>query len=260
MDFENLLVDQDGPIVTITINRPAKLNALNSRTLTELGMAFEDCAADDEVRCVILTGAGSKAFVAGADISEINTLTANEAMDFSRHGQELMRRIEQLGKPVVAAINGFALGGGFELALACTLRLASDNAKLGLPEITLGVMPGFGGTQRVSRIAGRSVALELALTGQPMDAARAAELGLVHRVVEGGKLLEETRTLAERLARNAPIATAHILEAIDRGGDVGLGAALAMETHLFGLCCATEDMVEGTSAFLEKRKPEFRGR
>ena len=260
MAYDNLLVERDGAVATITINRPDKLNALNHATVRALDAAFNELGQDDAVRAVIITGAGDKAFVAGADIGEINKQSPQQALTFARRGQAVMRNIEQLGKPVIAAINGFALGGGFELALACTLRIAADTAKLGLPEIKLGIMPGFGGTQRVARLAGRGVAADLALTGRQIDAEQAERLGLVHRVVPAQSLLDSASELAAKLADNAPIAMANILAAIDQGSESALDQALEIESQLFALCCATEDMQEGTEAFLAKRQPQFKGR
>ncbi|MDT8438819.1 MAG: enoyl-CoA hydratase-related protein [Wenzhouxiangellaceae bacterium] len=260
MSFENLSLDRADGVATVTISRPEKLNALNAATLAELQQAFETLAEDDTVRAIILTGAGERAFVAGADISEIRALDPISAEHFAAAGQRLMRSIETLRKPVIAAINGFALGGGLELALACHLRYASDNARLGLPEIKLGILPGFGGTQRLTRLIGRGRALEMMLSGEPVTAETAARLGLVQRVVEAGALHAEVETIAQTLAAAAPLAVRAILEAVDRGLDMALDQGLAYETTRFALCCASEDMREGTAAFLEKRKPHFTGR
>ncbi len=259
MAFQNILTSSSDGITRITINRPDKLNALNLDTLLELGQAFEQAANDEEVRVVILTGSGEKAFVAGADISEINQLTAIEAKDFSELGQQLMLQIENLGKPVIAAVNGFALGGGCELALACPLRLASDNARFGLPEIKLGIMPGFGGTQRLVRMVGRAKTLEMTLTGNPITADVAQQLSLVSQVYSQAELQAQATKLAETLAQSAPIAMRHILHTVQHGSDLPLDAGLNMESHLFALCCSTHDMREGTTAFLEKRPAEFTG-
>ncbi len=260
MAFNNILTSSANGIMQITVNRPDKLNALNLDTLLELGQAFEDAANDDSVRVIVLTGSGEKAFVAGADINEINQLSPMEAKDFSALGQQLMLQIENLGKPVIAAVNGFALGGGCELALACSIRLASDNARFGLPEIKLGVIPGFGGTQRLVRMVGRSKALEMTLTGNPITAEQALQLNLVAKLFNQTELQDQALKLAEMLAASAPIAMQHILQAIQHGADLPLDAALEMETQLFALCCSTRDMHEGTSAFLEKRAAEFTGR
>ncbi len=260
MTCQNLVVaDQDG-VRRITVNRPEKLNALDARTLDELRQAFEAVRDDDSVRVVVLAGSGEKAFVAGADIGELATLVAVQAQAFSRVGQRLLRTIETLPKPVIARIQGFALGGGLELAMSCHLRIASDKARLGLPEITLGLLPGFGGTQRLLRLAGRAAALELCLTGQPVDAARALALGIVNRVVAADQLDAEVDALAGQLARSAPHALAGILDAVIRGGECALDEGLDYETKAFALCCSTEDMREGTRAFLERRKPVFSGR
>lgn len=260
MAFTHLLVEDSGAVRRITLNRPDKLNALNHATLTELHAAFEAAGTDPGVRVVVLTGAGPKAFVAGADIAEMNGLTPVEARDFSRHGQRLMSRIEHLGKPVLAMVNGFALGGGLELAMACHLRIASDTAKLGQPEVNLGLIPGFGGTQRLLRLVGRSAALELCLLGAPIDAARAAQLGLVTRVVAADQLEAETVKLADQLAASAPQALRGVLDAVLIGGEAPLETGLDYETQAFALAFSTDDMKEGTGAFLARRKPEFTGR
>ena len=253
------LVDQAG-IRRITINRPDKLNALNAATLDALHSAFEDASDDPAARVVVLTGAGPKAFVAGADIAEMAGLRPTEARDFSLRGQRLMRRIETLPKPVVAMVNGFALGGGLELAMACHLRIAADTAKLGQPEVSLGLIPGFGGTQRLLRLAGRAATLELCLLGAPIDAARALHLGIVNRVVAAAELDAETMKLAAQLAQAAPLALRGILDAVNVGGECGIEEGLQYETAQFGLMFSTDDMREGTRAFLERRKPAFSGR
>lgn len=260
MSFRTLLSEDRGAIRRITINRPDKLNALNRETLGELDLAFAQAAADDGIRVVILRGAGGKAFVAGADISELAALSPVQARDFSRFGQNMMLRVEHLGKPVIAEIGGFALGGGMELAMCCHLRIASEKAKFGQPEINLGLLPGFGGTQRLLRLAGRAAALELCLTGMQIDAARALALGVVNRVVAPEALEAETQALAEQLANAAPQALRGILDAVIIGGECGLQQGLDYETNAFAVCTSTEDMREGTRAFLERRKPEFHGR
>jgi enoyl-CoA hydratase len=260
MATNNLLVEDRGAVRLITLNRPDKLNALNRETLDQLHAAFEAAGRDAGVRVVILTGAGPKAFVAGADIAEMNSLSVVQARDFSRHGQRLMSRIEQLGKPVLAMVNGFALGGGLELAMACHLRIAADSAKLGQPEVNLGLIPGFGGSQRLLRLVGRGAALELCLLGLPIDAARAAQLGLVTRVVPADQLQEETMKLAEQLAASAPQALRGVLDAVLVAGEAGLETGLEFETQSFAIAFSTEDMKEGTGAFLERRKPRFQGR
>ena len=260
MAFRNLEITRRGAVETITVNRPDRLNALNRETLNELTLAFAQAAQDDGVRAVVLTGAGEKAFVAGADIAEMNGYTPTQALAFSRTGQRLMSSIERLGKPVIARIQGFALGGGMELAMACHLRVASDKAKFGQPEINLGLIPGFGGTQRLLRLAGRGAALELCLTGATINAQRAYELGIVTRVVSPDALDEAVATLADQLAAAAPLAAAGILDAVLSGGETAIDQGLAFETQGFALAFSTEDMREGTSAFLEKRKASFVGR
>lgn len=260
MAFNTLLVEDNGAIRRITLNRPDKLNALNHETLTELHAAFSEAGSDASVRVVVLTGAGPKAFVAGADIAEMNGLSPAQARDFSAHGQALMTRIERLGKPVIARLNGFALGGGLELAMACHLRIAADTAKVGQPEINLGLVPGFGGTQRLLRLAGRGVALELCLLGAPITAARAAELGVVTKVVPADQLDAEVDAIAGQLASAAPLALRGILDAIVLGGEAPLDSGLDHETQVFAVTFSTEDMKEGTDAFLARRKPSFSGR
>jgi len=258
--LENLLVERDGAIATLTINRPKVLNALNTQTIDELGRALLAIKNDDGVRAVIVTGAGEKSFVAGADINELAAQTPIGGRELARRGQRVFDLIEHLGKPVIAAINGYALGGGCELALACTVRIAVDTARLGQPEINLGIMPGYGGSQRLSRLIGRGAALELLLTGDQLTAADAYRLGLVNRVVTAANLMGEARKLALALASKAPIAVRYILDAVNRGLEMPLPEALDFEATLFGLVAATDDMREGTKAFLEKRKAEFRGK
>ncbi|HYG05188.1 MAG TPA: enoyl-CoA hydratase-related protein [Stenotrophomonas sp.] len=247
-------------IQTLTVNRPDKLNALDQDTLLALDAAFAQAAADPDVRVVILTGAGLKAFVAGADIAQMADLPAMAGRDFGLVGQRLMRRIERMPKPVIAMVNGYALGGGLELAMACHLRIAADSARLGQPEINLGLIPGFGGTQRLLRLTGRAAALELCLLGEPIDALRAQQLGLVNRVVPAAELEATTRQIAARLAASAPLALRAVLDAVIVGGECGLEEGLEYESAQFGLMFATEDMREGTSAFLARRKPAFVGR
>jgi enoyl-CoA hydratase len=260
MTFQNLLITEHGAVRQITLNRPEKLNALNHATLSELHIAFDHAAADDAVRVIILTGAGPKAFVAGADIAEMNGLSPVQARDFSRHGQALMRKIELLGKPVIAMVNGFALGGGMELAMACHLRFAADTAKFGQPEVNLGLIPGFGGTQRLLRLAGRGAALELCLSGQTIDAARALALNIITRVFAANELIVETEKFAQHLAQLAPQAIRGVLDAINIGGEASLDIGLDYETQGFAIAFSTDDMKEGTAAFLEKRKAQFVGR
>jgi Enoyl-CoA hydratase/carnithine racemase len=259
MAFRTLTTADRGAVRTITVNRPDKLNALNRETLGELTLAFRQAQQDDAVRVVVLAGAGEKAFVAGADIAEMTGLSPSKAQAFSRAGQDLMLTIERLGKPVVAKIQGYTLGGGMELAMACHLRIASEKAKFGQPEIGLGLIPGFGGTQRLTRLAGRGVALELCLLGQQIDAARAEQLGIVTRVVAVDALDETVDAMADQLANAAPLALKGILEAVIEGGECAIDQGLAFETQGFALAFSTEDMREGTAAFLERRKPTFKG-
>ncbi|MDR9452342.1 MAG: enoyl-CoA hydratase-related protein [Wenzhouxiangella sp.] len=259
MNLKNLLCTHDGAVATVTINRADKLNALNRETLAELDGVIAEWAQDPNVRVIVITGQGEKAFVAGADIREINDLSPLMAHRFSQLGQRVMRRIERLDKPVIAMVNGFALGGGLELALSCHLRLASDNARLGLPEVKLGILPGFGGTQRLTRLIGRGQALSMMLTGEPVDAATAESMGLVNQTLSAEALPRETMALAQQLAQSAPAAMAGILEAAVLGGDMDLESGLALETARFALTCASDDMKEGTQAFLDKRAPQFTG-
>jgi len=260
MPYEHLLVAIDGAVATVTVNRPKVLNALNAATLTELGEAFRALQADAFVRVVILTGAGEKAFVAGADINELATLTPDAGKAHAELGQGVFNVIEQLGKPVIAAVNGFALGGGCELAMACTVRLAADTATFGQPEVKLGLTPGFAGTQRLPRLVGKGRALELVLGGGMIDAAEAFRIGLANRVVPAASLLDEARALAQAWAANAPVAMRYSMEAVAHGLETSCAEGCFVEASLFGLAFATEDMREGTRAFLEKRKPEFKGR
>jgi len=255
-----LLSETADGIRTLRVNRPDKLNALNAATLDALDAAFAAAAGDPEVRVVILTGAGPKAFVAGADIAEMRGLTPVQGRDFSLRGTRMMRRIERLPKPVIAMVNGFALGGGLELAMSCHLRIAADTAKVGQPEINLGLIPGFGGSQRLLRLCGRAATLELCLTGAPIGAERALQLGLVNRIAAAAELESETRKLAAQLAAAAPLALRGMLDCVNIGGECGIEEGLEYEAAQFGLMFATEDMREGTGAFLEKRKPAFSGK
>ncbi len=259
MSFENILVEREGAVAIITLNRPDVLNALNATTLDELTVAFESVASDPGARVVILTGMGDKSFVAGADINELAVQTPVTGRDHARRGQALFDRIERLGKPVIAAVNGFALGGGCELAMACTLRIAADTARFGQPEINLGLIPGYAGSQRLPRLVGRGRAQELLLTGDMISAAEAHRIGLVNRVVPAGQLMDEARALAQTLAAKAPLAVRYILEAVASGADMAFADAEDHEATLFGLISTTDDMREGTRAFLEKRKPVFTG-
>jgi enoyl-CoA hydratase len=260
MPFDNLLVDRDEAVAIVTFNRPRVLNAMNAQTLDELSRLTGELQADSTVRVVVLTGAGDKAFVAGADINELALQGPAAGRRFARRGQRIFDSIEDLGKPVIAAINGWALGGGCELAMACTLRLAADTAKIGLPEITLGIIPGYGGTQRLARLVGKGKALELMLTGAPISATEAARIGLVNRVVGATELMGEARSLAHQLAKNPPIAAEYIIDAVNKGLEMPFAEACRFEAALFGLTASTDDMREGTRAFLEKRKPEFKGK
>ena len=255
-----LQIADHGAVRVIAIDRPEKLNALNAATLEALHRAFDQAATDTTVRVVVLTGSGPKAFVAGADIAEMADLTPVEGRDFSLRGQRMMRRVERMPKPVIAMINGFALGGGLELAMCCHLRIAADTARLGQPEINLGLIPGFGGTQRLLRLAGRAATLELCLTGAPIDANRALQLGVVNRVLPAAELEAETMQLANQLANSAPHALRSMLDCVNIGGECGIEEGLEYESAQFGLVFATQDMREGTRAFLEKRKPVFAGR
>jgi enoyl-CoA hydratase len=262
MTYETLLIERDpeSPVAVVTINRPKVLNALNAATLAELADAVDALAGDDAVRAIVLTGAGEKSFVAGADINELAVQTPVQGKEHAAAGQRLFDRIETLGKPVVAAINGFALGGGCELAMACTLRLAADTARFGQPEVNLGLIPGYGGSQRLPRLVGRGIALELLLTGDMISAARAYEIGLVNRVVPAPALMDEARKVAAVLAAKAPVAVRYILEAVQHGAEMSLADAQHLEATLFGLVATTDDMREGTRAFLEKRPAAWKGR
>ena len=260
MPFEHLVSMIDGAVATLTINRPKVLNALDAATLGELGEAMRALQAEASVRVVILTGAGERAFVAGADINELATLAPDAAKAHAELGQRVFDLVERLGKPVIAAVNGFALGGGCELAMACTVRLAADSARFGQPEVKLGLTPGFAGTQRLPRLVGKGRAMELILGGGVIDAAEAFRIGLVNRVVPAASLMDEARALAQAWAANAPIAMRYSMEAISHGLETSFAEGSFVEASLFGLAFATEDMREGTRAFLEKRKPAFRGR
>jgi enoyl-CoA hydratase len=259
-DFEFLQVSIDDGIATVTVNRPDKLNALNAATIAEIDTAFRGLAAEDAAAGVILTGAGPKAFVAGADIAELAAMDALSGIRVSRQGQDAFRFIERMRKPVIAAVNGFALGGGLELALACHLRVASAKARFGAPEVKLGIIPGYGGTVRLPRLVGRGRALELILTGEMIDAQEALRIGLVNRVVEPEALADTARSLLTRMLANGPVALALALESVDHALATSTEEALTLESDLFGLLAGTEDMHEGMQAFLEKRAARFRGR
>jgi enoyl-CoA hydratase len=260
MAFDNLLIERDGAVAIVTINRPTVLNALNAVTIDELRRAMLDLKIDDSVRAIIVTGAGEKSFVAGADINELAVQTPTGGREHALGGQHVLDVIENLGKPVVAAINGFALGGGCELAMACTMRIAADTARLGQPEIALGLIPGYAGTQRLSRLVGKGRAMAMILTGAPIAADEALRIGLVTRVVPAAELMTEARALAAQLAKQAPIAMRYIINAINKGLEMPFAEACQYEATLFGLVASTDDMREGTAAFLEKRKPVFKGR
>lgn len=259
MAYENLLVEISGTVATLTLNRPKALNVLNSALLAELDAALDALGADDAIRAVVVTGAGGKAFAAGADIRELATLTALEGQTLAVHGQRIFSKMESLGKPVIAAVNGFALGGGCELAMAATLRIASEAARFGQPEVKLGLIPGYGGTQRLPRLVGRGAALKLLLTGEIITAAEGLRIGLVNEVVPAPDLMPRALALAETIASMAPIAVRQCLAAVNAGADMPLDTALTYEAALFGTCCGTADKDEGTRAFLEKRAPVWRG-
>jgi enoyl-CoA hydratase len=260
MAFDNLLLERDGAVAIVTINRPNVLNALNTVTVDQLRRAMLDFRQDESVRAIVVTGAGEKSFVAGADINELAVQTPTGGREHALAGQHVFDVIENLGKPVIAAINGFALGGGCELAMACTLRIAAATARLGQPEIALGLIPGYAGTQRLARLVGKGRAMEMILTGAPITADEALRIGLVTRVVPAAELMAEARKLAAQLAMSAPIAMRYIINAINNGIEMPFAEACQYEATLFGLVASTDDMREGTAAFLEKRKPVFRGR
>lgn len=260
MPYETLLYEKRDGIGRVTVNRPEKLNALNRKVIGELDSCFHGIGADDEIRVVILTGTGEKAFVAGADINELAVQTPVEGKETSVRGQKVLNLIENLGKPVIAAVNGYALGGGCELAMACTLRIASENARFGQPEVKLGIIPGYAGTQRLPRLVGKGRALEMILTGEPISAQEACGIGLVNQVVPQKDLISTTETLARRIMANAPLAVKFALEAVNHGVEMTEEEGSVLEATLFGLCCTTADMKEGTRAFLEKRAARFAGR
>ena len=259
MSFTVVKYEVSEGIATITINRPDKLNALNRSVMTELEQAFDAATADAAVGAIIITGEGPKSFVAGADIAELNVQTPLSAKDHSQFGQQILFKLERSGKPVIAAINGFALGGGCELAMSCHLRIASDTAKFGQPEVKLGIVPGYGGSQRLPRLVGKGRALELLLTGDMIDAAEALRIGLVNRVVAADALLPTSRARLTTMLANGPLAMAHCIEAVDRGLDMSLDDAIALEASYFGLLSSSADKAEGMRAFLEKRPARFSG-
>ncbi len=257
--FENLVYEKKATIGCLTINRPKALNALNAQTLREISAILEEVSSDSSLSGLIVTGAGEKAFVAGADIKEVAAVTGIEATRFARYGQSVFDRIENLGKPVIAAVNGFALGGGCELALACTFRIAATTAKFGLPEVKLGITPGFGGTQRLPRVVGKGRALQMMLTADAIDAQEAHRIGLVNEVVEPSRLLARAEEILKKIEGNGPLAVGLCMEAVNRGLEISLAEALLLESTLFGLSATSSDKAEGTTAFLEKRPPRFTG-
>jgi len=258
--MSNVLLKQEAGVAVVTINRPDKLNALNAETIGEIDAAFREIEANPEARAVIVTGSGEKAFVAGADIGELARQTPLSGKATSIRGQALFRRIELFRVPVIAAINGFALGGGCELALACHIRIASDNARIGLPEVSLGIIPGYGGTQRLSRLVGRGRAIELTVTGKHITAEEAQRIGLVNHVYPQAELMDQAQDLCKAIMKNGPVAVAAALEVIQHGLDMPLEESILLEANAFGVVSATEDMKEGLNAFLEKRKPQFRNK
>lgn len=260
LSLETVLYEKKGAIAYVTLNRPKVLNALNRRAVADLKAAFEDARDDTSVRGIIFTGAGDKSFIAGADINEVVTDTPVQAEEKARFGQGVMDLIENLGKPVIAAVNGFALGGGCESALACTIRLAAENATFGLPEVKLGIMPGYGGTQRLPRLVGKGVALQLILTGSMISAQEAYRIGLVNEVVPSADLISRAEAILNQIGANAPQSVKFALEAVNKGLETSLTEGLLLESSLVAICTSTEDKKEGTSAFLEKRVPQFQGR
>src|SRR6202023_3327293 len=260
MAYENLLYEKRDGIAYLTLNRPKVLNALNRKTVEELQQALLEARGDGSVRVIILTGAGEKSFVAGADIGELSQQTPVSGREFSLFGQSVFHMLETMGKPSICVVNGFALGGGCELALACTIRIASKTAKLGQPEVKLGIIPGYGGSQRLARLCGKGVAHELCLTGEMISAEEAQRIGLVNHVYEPEELLTAAQSLARKIAANAPVAVQLTMEAIERGVEMPLEQGLFLEAALFGMSCATEDMREGARAFLEKRAAQFQGK
>ncbi len=260
MSYENLLLEKREQIAIVTVNRPKVMNALNEKTVEELGAIFSELGNDAEVKVVIITGAGEKAFIAGADISEFGAYTPQRAMETARRGQEVFSRIENLGKPTIAAVNGFALGGGCELALSCSMRIASPNARLGQPEVKLGVTPGYGGSQRLPRLIGKGMALQMILTADPLSAEDALRWGLVNQVVPADQLLATAEGIAKKIIANGPLAVRYSLEAVNRGLNMPIEEGLYLEATLFAMSFASEDMHEGVRAFLEKRPARFAGR
>ncbi|HYX52847.1 MAG TPA: enoyl-CoA hydratase-related protein [Candidatus Limnocylindrales bacterium] len=260
MALENVKFEKKTKIAYVTIDRPKVLNALNMATMEELEQVFTELAADADTRVVILTGGGEKAFVAGADINELSKNNPVEAKAYTHRGQAVLDLIENLGKPVIACINGFALGGGCEIAMACTMRLASENAKLGQPEVKLGIIPGYGGTQRLPRLVGKGLAMQMVLTGDMISAQEAHRIGLVNEVVPADKLIPRAEEIAGKIIGMAPLAIQYCMEAVNQGMNMSLQDGLFLEATLFSICCATDDKNEGTRAFLEKRAANFQGK
>src|SRR5215471_156019 len=260
MNFENLILEKKNAIAYVTVNRPKVLNALNMATMEELRAAFHDIKHDAGIRVVLFTGSGDKAFIAGADIGELAKHDAVSGKEYTHCGQSVLNLIENLGKPVIACINGFALGGGCEMAMACTMRLASENAKLGQPEVKLGIIPGYGGTQRLPRLVGKGLAMQLVLTGEIITAQEAHRIGLVNEVTAPAELISRAEAIAAKIIANAPLAVKYAMEAVNKGMEMTLAEGLYLEATLFGVCCSTEDKKEGTAAFLAKRAPQFKGK
>ena len=260
MTYENILLEKKNSIAYVTVNRPKVLNALNGATMDELGAAFNEIKTDASIRVAILTGAGEKAFVAGADIGELAKQDPISGKEMAHRGHVVLDLIENLGKPVIACINGFALGGGCELALACTMRLASDNAKLGQPEVKLGIIPGYGGSQRLPRLVGKGLAMQIVLAGEVITAQEAYRIGLVNEVTTAAELIPRAEAIAAKIIANAPLAVQYAMEAVNKGMEMTLAEGLFLEATLFGVCCATEDKKEGTTAFLDKRPAAFKGK
>jgi len=260
MNFENIILEKKTGIAYLTVNRPKVLNALNMATMEELRTAFHDIKNDAAIRVVIFTGAGEKAFIAGADIAELAKHDAVSGKQYTQRGQSVLNLIENLGKPVIACIHGFALGGGCEIAMACTMRLASENAKLGQPEVKLGIIPGYGGTQRLPRLVGKGIAMQMVLGGEMITAQEAQRIGLVNEIVPAAELIPRAESIAAKIMANAPLAVQYAMEAVNKGMDMTLAEGLYLEAVLFGIACTTEDKAEGTKAFLEKRSAQFKGK
>ena len=260
MNFENILFEKKNALAYVTINRPKVLNALNMATMEDLRKAFHDIKNDAGVRVVIVTGAGEKAFIAGADIGELSKNDAVAAKEYTHKGQSVLNLIENCGKPVIACLNGFTLGGGCEIAMACTMRLASENAKLGQPEVKLGIIPGYGGTQRLPRLVGKGIAMQLVLAGEMITAQEAHRIGLVNEITAPADLIPRAEAIAQKIIANAPLAVRYAMEAVNKGMEMTLQEGLYLEAVLFAVACATEDKKEGTTAFLEKRAAQFKGK